>query len=206
MKKRNLKYGNQELHFVRVAFLSGALYLAHCAFLGSVVFAAEKGEHGGASLMDWVWRVVNFAILVFLLVKFAGKPLMNFLQQRKELIEKSIKESQEAKALAQKALAEVEERLKLKDKEIEEIISSAKSSGVLEKERLSGEGEKLKERILEQAKTNIDHEVKMAKEAIKAEAVEAAMQLAEEKIKTRMTKAEQDRLLQESIKLLEGRN
>jgi F-type H+-transporting ATPase subunit b len=135
-------------------------------------------------------------------VKFIAKPLKGYLQQRKELIEKSIKESQEAKELAKKALAEVEERLRLKDKEIEEIVSSARSSGEREKERLIQEGEKLRVKIIEQAKTNIDFEVKRAKDAIKAEAVEAAMQLAEEKIKSKLTKEDQERLLRESLNLL----
>ena len=171
------------------------------------VFAAEEGgEHGGGSLMEWVWRILNFGILVFILVKFAGKPLKDYFQQRKLLIEKSIKEAQEAKALAAKALAEVEERLKLKDREMEEIKSAAVASGEGEKARLIEEGERLTARILEQAKSNIDYEVKKAKDVIKAEAVEAAMQLAEEKIKSRITKEDQERLLKESLKLLEGKN
>jgi F-type H+-transporting ATPase subunit b len=182
-----------------------ALLSAYFLFPAATAFAAGSGEsHFG--LMDWVWRFVNFGILVVLLVKFAGKPLKNFFQQRKELIEKSIRESQEAKELARKALAEVEERLKLKDKEVEEILSIAKVSGESERARLIEESERMKVRILEQAKSNIDHEVKLAREAIKAEAVEASLQLAEEKIRNRLTTVEQERLLQESIKLLEGRN
>lgn len=170
-------------------------------------FAAEGGgEHGGGSVMEWVWRLVNFAILVFILVKFGGKPMKDYFQQRKALIEKSIHEAQEAKALAAKALAEVEERLKLKDKEIEGIKAASVSSGEREKARLIEEGERLGAKILEQAKSNIDFELKKAKDVIKAEAVEAAMQLAEEKIKSKMTKEDQDRLLQESLKLLEGKN
>jgi F-type H+-transporting ATPase subunit b len=171
-----------------------------------LVFAAGGEEYKGTTVMDWVWKIVNFSILVFILVKFAGKPLKNFLRQRKELIEKSIKEAQEAKELAKKALAEVEERLKLKDKEVEEIISLSKTSGEAERDRLIQDGERLKVKILEQAKANIEHEVKMAREAIKAEAVEAAMNLAEEKIKKKITTQEQEKLLQESIKLLEGKN
>jgi F-type H+-transporting ATPase subunit b len=187
--------------FFPVIALLGTYFL----FPAALALAAGGGEqHFG--LMDWVWRFVNFGILVVLLVKFAGKPLKNFFQQRKELIEKSIRESQEAKELARKALAEVEERLKLKDKEVEEILSIAKVSGESERARLIEESERMKVRILEQAKSNIDHEVKLAREAIKAEAVEASVQLAEEKIKNRLTTAEQERLLQESIKLLEGRN
>lgn len=171
------------------------------------VFAAEEGSgHGGGSLMEWVWRLINFGILVFILVKFAGKPLKDYFQQRKLLIEKSIKEAQEAKALAAKTLAEVEERLRLKDREVEEIKAAAVTSGEGEKARLIEEGERLTARILEQAKSNIDYEVKKAKDVIKAEAVEAAMQLAEKKIKSRITKEDQEKLLKESLKLLEGKN
>jgi len=57
-----------------------------------------------------------------------------------------------------------------------------------------------------QAKTNIDFEVKRAKEVIQAEAVDAAMQMAEEKIKNKLTEKDQERLLRESLKLIEGRN
>jgi F-type H+-transporting ATPase subunit b len=180
--------------------------LAALLLFSSVAFASS-GEGGhGSPLMDWVWRIVNFAILAFVLVKFLAKPMRNYFEQRKELIEKSIKESQEAKELAKKALAEVEERLKLKDKEIEEIVSSAKTSGEKERDRLTEESERLKAKILQQAKTNIEYEVKRAKEAIKEEAVEAALQLAEEKIKAKLTKEDQEKLLKESLKLLEAKN
>ena len=200
--KKNSNFKIQNSNFKKIIFVGSAICISMLVFQSSSAFAS--GGEQGSSLMDWVWRIVNFAILVFVLVKFLNKPLRNFLQQRKELIEKSIKEAQEAKALALKALAEVEERLKVKDKEIEEIISSAKSSGEREKERLIEEGEKLKAKILEQAKVNIDFELKRAKDAIKAEAVEAAMQLAEDKIKSKLTKEDQERLMKESIKLLRG--
>ncbi len=185
--------------------ISNLLLAIYYSLFADTAFAAG-GMEGGTSLMDWVWRILNFAILVIILFKFLNKPLKDYLRQRKELIEKSIKEAQEAKEIAMKALAEVEERLKVKDKEIEEIISSAKGSGEREKQRLIEDGEKLSVKILEQAKTNIDYELKKAKEAIQSEAADAAIQIAEEKIKTKLTKDDQERLLQESLKLLEGRN
>jgi F-type H+-transporting ATPase subunit b len=170
-----------------------------------VLALAEEAEHG-SSIMGWVWKLLNFGILVGVLGYYLAKPIKEHLKQRRDLIEKSIKESQEAKSLAAKALAEVEERLKLKDKEVADIISSAIESGQREKARLIEEGEKLKVKIVEQAKTNIDFEVKKAKQVIQAEAVEASIKLAEEKIKSRMTPQEQERLLKESIKLIEGKN
>jgi F-type H+-transporting ATPase subunit b len=167
---------------------------------------ASGGQEIEMSLMDWVWKIVNFAVLVGLLYFFCWKAIRNYLQQRRELIEKSIKESQEAKDMAARALIEVEERLKLKDGEVSDIIAAAVESGESEKKRLIEEGERMKARIIEQAKANIDFEVKKAKEAIQAEAFETSLRLAEEKIKSRMTPSEQERLLQESIKLIEGRN
>lgn len=196
---RNLNNRKSNLLFSMVFFFSLFLLPFDSCF-------AVEAEHSGNTLMDWVWRIVNFAILVIILVKFLNKPLRDYLRQRKELIEKSIKEAQEAKELAQRALREVEERLKLKDKEVEEILNSARNSGERERDRLIEEGERLKDKILEQAKINIDFEVKRAKQAIKAEAADAALKLAEEKIKSKITKEDQERLLKESLKLIEGRN
>ncbi len=166
---------------------------------------AAEAEHAGGNLKDWAFKTINFAILVFLLVKFLGKPIRNYLAQRKELIEKSIKESQEAKELAQRALQEVEEKLKLKDKDIQDIIDSAKKIGEQEKQQIIQETNRMKDKILEQAKTNIEFEVKMAKDALRLEAAELAIQLSEQKLKEKITPEEQEKLLQESIKIIEGR-
>lgn len=200
-KKQQSAFSAQKVRLTTFLLLAGFVVLS----AGAAFAAEEGGEHGG-SLMDWVWKFVNFGILVFILVKFLNKPLKDYFRDRKALIEKSIKEAQEAKELARKALAEVEERLKLKDKEIEDIIAAARTSGEKEKARLIEEGERLKVKILEQAKSNIEYETKRAKDTIRAEAVDAAMELAEEKIKAKMSKEEQDKLLQESLRLLEGKN
>lgn len=175
----------------------------------SVVLASsgEGGEHGGgADPMDIIWKVVNFAILVFILWKFGRKPLGDFLRMRTETIQKSLEEAREAKELAQRALEEVEEKLKTKDQEIEKIVSSAKSSGEKEREELIKEGERMSEKLLEQARANIDFELKNAREALKAEAAELAMELAEKKLKERLSEEDRKRLFEEALSKLEGRN
>ncbi len=201
MKKiQNSKFKIQKLFYLLFAF---------CFLLFDFSIAFASGGEAGKQpslFMDYFWKILNFGILFFILYKFGKKPLQDFLKKRTELIEKTLKEAQEAKQLAQKALAEVEERLKVKDKEIEEIVASARQSGEKEKAHLIEEGEKMKAKILEQAKTNIDFEVKKAKEEIKAEAVEVAMELAEKKLKGRLTKEEQIKLLEESLAKIEGKN
>ncbi|OGW33295.1 MAG: hypothetical protein A2X59_06735 [Nitrospirae bacterium GWC2_42_7] len=187
------------------------LLLATCYLLlaVSVAFASSGGEGGQEKTLfqAYMWPVINFLLLVALLVFMIKKAdIKGFFRKRTELIEQTLKEAREAKELAQKALAEVEERLKLKDTEIEEIVSSSKESGEKEKARLTEEGVKLSERILQQAKVNIEYEVKRAKEEIKGEAVEIAMELAEKKLIEKLTKEEQLKLLEESLTKIEGKN
>lgn len=170
----------------------------------SLAFGAEEAGHG-AEWKEWLWKILNFAILVFILVKFLGKPFKNFLKQRTELIEKTLKEAREAKELAAKALAEVEDRLKSKDKEIQDIISISERSARVEYDQLIKQGEEMREKVIAQAKSNIDYELKAAIDTIKAEAVEIAMELAEKKIKERLSETEQMRLIEESLSRMEAK-
>ena len=184
-----------------------SLLFALC--FSAVVFASGggEGEHEVSLFKAYMWPVINFLLLVALMTFMMKKmDIKGYFKKRTELIEQTLKEAREAKELAQKALAEVEERLKLKDTEIEAIISSAKESGELEKTRLTEEGVKLSEKILQQAKVNIEYEVKRAKEEIKGEAVEIAIELAEKKLKEKLTKEEQLKLLEESLTKIEGKN
>jgi F-type H+-transporting ATPase subunit b len=181
------------LLFVAAAFASGG--------------GGEEAASAGSIIKSYIWQIINFLILVGALAFMMKKmDLKGYFKKRTELIEQSLREAREAKELAQKALAEVEERLKTKDSEIENIIAAARQSGEKEKARLVEEGDKLKTRILEQARTNIDYEVKRAKEAIKEEAVGIALELAEKKLKEKLSKDEQLKLLEESLAKIEGKN
>jgi len=154
---------------------------------------------------DYIYKIINFVIIVAVLFIFGKKPLGDFLKKRTELIEKTLNEAKEAKEAALKALQEVEGRLKAKDAEIAAILAAAKKSGEQERDRIIAESARLKDKIVEQAKTNIDFEVKHAKEVIKAEAVELAMELAEKKLKDKLTKDEQERLLDDSLVKIGGK-
>ncbi len=188
--------------------IQSKISLMICFFIfifASIAYCSSAEEAHPSLFKDYLWKVINFGILVVLLYKFGKKPLQTFLKQRTELIEKSIKEAQEAKEAAQKALKEIEDRLKMKDEEIEKIISTAQKAGEHERDRIIEQSNKLKEKILEQAKTNIEYELKHAKDEIRAEAVELAMELAEKKLKEKLTKEEQERLLEESLINIGGR-
>ena len=182
------------------ALMTGLLLVV---FGAGLAFAVEHEAEGGFHVMEWVWKVVNFAILVFVIVKFGGAAFKSFLKGRTEAIQKTLDEARQARELAEKALREVQEKLRTKDEEIAAIIAASKSSGEKERDALTAEGQKMSAKIVEQARANIDFELKRAKEAIKAEAVELAMELAEKKLKEKLTPEEQKRFLEESLSNLE---
>ena len=179
--------------------------LAAASFVFASSGGGEGAEHAAPWWKDYIWKIINFLLLFILLFKFAKKPMQNFFQKRTELIEKTLNEAKEAKAVSLKALQAVETRLKAKDAEIEVILAASKKSGELERDSIIAESDRLKAKILEQAKTNIEYELKHAKESIKAEAVELAMELAEKKLKEKLTKEEQEKLFEDSLMKIGGK-
>lgn len=193
----------------KITMLTSLLVAGAVLAIGPEVFASSGGGEGHEAanpMMEWVWKILNFVILVSVLTYFGRKPLGDYLKARTEGIKKSLDDAREAKELAQKALDEVKDRLKTVDKEIEEIISSARASGEREREQLIADGKVLSARILEQAKSNIDFEVKRAKDAIREEAVRMTMDMVEKRIEEKLSDKERTTLLEEALTRMEGKN
>ncbi len=203
--KKKLKVKSLKL---KVSVFIFSLFTLHSSLFTVVAFAVGGGEDGEQAFAwnNLLWPVINFAVLVFVLVKFGRKPFKEYFQKRTELIEKSLKEASEAKELAKKTLDEVRERLNNTDKEINDILEAAKKAGEKEKEALIAEGERMKEKILEQAGANIEFELEKAKKSIKSEAALMALELAEKQIKEQLVGKEQERLINEYIEKLEEGN
>lgn len=167
----------------------------------SPAFASNSEGGHSASWTDWLWRISNFAILVALLYILIKKiRLKDILKGRSEGIEKAIRDAEEAKETARKGLEEIQLRLGQKDKEIEAIINAARTDGEKEKALLSKEGERIGEGIMHQARENIGQEMRKARESLREEAVNLALELAEGKIKEKLKKEDQEKILTEYLK------
>ncbi len=163
---------------------------------------ASTGEGGhNSSWLDLLWRVMNFGILLVLLYILLKKfRLKEVLSRRSEGIAKAMKDAEEAKETARKGLEEIQNRLRQKDKEIEAIINTARIDGEKEKVSLTQEGERIGEGIIRQARENIDQEVRKAKDSLRKEVVNLALELAEGNIKKNLKREDQEKILMEYIK------
>ncbi len=114
-------------------------------------------------------QILNFAILLVALYYVAYKPIFKFLKERREGIEKGVKNAEEA-----------ESKLKIALKKEEEIINEAKKEALKIVEKAREEGVEKKESIIEKAKEEVGQIIQSEKAKIKAEKAETLKEIKKE--------------------------
>ena len=98
-----------------------------------------------------VLYAVNFGVLIWLMHRFAYKPLVRMMDERREMIRKNVQEAQELRSeLEEKARAEHDERKK-REQALDTRITEAKSVARSEAKTMIEEAQKQREAILSQA-------------------------------------------------------
>ncbi|PLY04652.1 MAG: ATPase [Desulfuromonas sp.] len=169
--------------------------------LCGVAFASGGGaEHhvdSGVLLKDFLYRVLNFAIVVAILVYFLRKPLKNGLVGRREEIAKALAEAKKAKEEAEAKFAEYDRKLQQATNEIAEIEAAIRKEGELEKEKIIASAKAMAVQIEADAGKAAELEVAKAKAQLQREAVQLAVSVAEELLKKNFTKEDDSRLIDE---------
>ena len=186
-------------------FCYGFLGVVH----SSLALAQEVAGHGGEETMtflgDWLPRLVNFAIIAAVVVYFTKKPIRDFFKNRSTEISKAMQESKETRERAVAALTEMERKIKELEIETSKLVADAKVRGEKDKVALIEEGKKAAQDIQAQVKQGIDLEVMKAKAALTAEAALLSLDLAEGKIKEKIGRQDQDRIVKEYISKVGGK-
>ncbi len=187
--------------------LSGLAGLA-AMLITTAAFASESAEGGHEALTfmgDWLPRLVNFAIIAFVVVYFMRKPVREFFQNRSVEIGKAMQESKEARERAVAALAEMERKMKDLETETDRLISDAKARGEKDKQALVEEGRKMASDIQTQVKQGIDVEVQKARTSLQTEAALLAVDIAEGRIKEKISGQDHERIVKEYIAKVGGK-
>ncbi len=116
----------------------------------------------GLDLKLFIAQIVNFSIVIFILWKWAYKPLVEKLNERTHKIEKGLKDAEEANKRREQAEQEFAHKIEEAKKEAYSIIEESKK-----------EAEEQKARILQEAKTETDKFVSDAKKRIAEEQKQA---------------------------------
>jgi len=159
-----------------------------------------QGADRSADLRDLLYRFINFALLIIILVWALKKAdIKSLFSKRIDDIREKLETLKRDKEEAEEKYQVIDKKLKAFEKERIEIIEQYKQEGEAEKERIIAEVNLRVQQIIEQSEATIQQEIQTAKDRLKQEVVNLSAQKAQEIIAREMKDEDQDRLVQDFI-------
>jgi len=185
-----------------VRLLAAVLALA----LAAAPAGAAEGEAHGGGLAALLWQALNLAILLAVLLYFARKPVIEYLEQRRTGIQESLENSSRLLADAEAKLAEWQARTERLDAELSAMRDTSRRLAEEEREQILVQARSTAERIRRDAASAIDQETRRARAALSREAAELAVELAGRILAENVGEEDQERLLDEFLERIEARS
>ncbi len=182
-----------------IRIVSAVILVTLALVCAGPAIAAEGG--GGMSWTPWVllWRCINAAVLIGILVYLLKGPLVRYFSERRENIRKELEEAKAARNAAEAQLREYEQKLAGMEAELEKMRADMKKAADAESEKVVANAERMSEAIIESAKVTAEQEVRKARTRLKNEAVDMAMQMAEALIQEKISADDQQKILEDYL-------
>ena len=150
-----------------------------------------------------VIEIISFILLLLILTKILYRPLLGFLDQRKDIIRESIDEAKRLKENAEYELKEANRILR----ESKDKVLEIKNQTDIELEELKNKNiEQAKQearRISEEAKESVKKEVAQARRRLKDEVADVSIEIAKKVLSREVDLKDHKRLIDEAIEELE---
>ena len=148
----------------------------------------------------FVWTILTFLLLVFVLAKFAWKPLLKMLQDREDMIRSSIEDAEKAKSELERLNEESEAIMAKARSEAQSILADGKAAAEKVKDGIIAKSKEQASKIREDAGNQIQVEKDKAISEIKEEVVNLTLSVAEKLIQKNLSDADNNSLIEESLK------
>jgi F-type H+-transporting ATPase subunit b len=145
------------------------------------------------------WMLVSFSLVLYVLGKYAWKPIMKGIHQREDTIEKALEAANEAKKEMLKLKAGNEQLLRDAKDERDALMRDARKvkEAILDEARIKANEEAA--RILENARENIQFEKMAAINELKNQIATISIEIAEKLIAKELENKEQQQKLTEKL-------
>jgi len=163
-----------------------------------------EAEHEAEGLLPVVARLVNFAILIGTLVYLLRSPFATYLNDRGTQIRSDLVNAAEMKQAAAAQLEEIDRKMKALPGELEALRTQGAEEIAAEAARIRAAASAERDRLLEQARRDIDNQVKVAERELVSHAADLAVGVAAERIKKTITVDDQKRLADRYLQQLKG--
>jgi F-type H+-transporting ATPase subunit b len=169
-----------------------------CFTVGAALASSGEGESPWNFTM-LLWRVINTVVLLGMLVYFLKKPLAKFFSERKTQIQRDLDEAREQQRKAEELIQEYKQKIAGMEQELDKLRSELKKSAEAEDQKMIANAEKMAATTVEAARLAAEQEVRNAKIALKNEAVDLALKLAETMIREKINEADRQRIVEEYL-------
>lgn len=161
----------------------------------------EKTTETTDGLEAWKWA--NFLILAGVLGWMIAKSAPPFFRRRTEEIQRGISEAAQLKQEAEARAAKVEMRMASLQSEIEHVRAEAKSEIEKESARIGQETQQYLARIRDHAEQEIAAHTRQTEKELRAYSAQLAIELAEQRIRGRLSGDTQNALVDGFLKQLD---
>ena len=167
----------------------------------SPALAAGGEEHGGGEGL--LFPFLNFALLVGVLFFLTRKPVRAYFAERRRNIQTELDQAADLQRQAEERHAKWQRRLVDLERELDEIRRLGRERAEAEREQILADARESAARIERTARSAIEQELRRARESLRDEASNLAVDLASGLLRERVTDADRDRLLDEFIARVE---
>ena len=143
-----------------------------------------------------VWNTIAFLILVFVLGKFAWKPIMKGINDREKSIDEALNKAELARQEMARLSSQNEELMKQARVERDELLKEAKmlKDGIVSEAKLQAQTEGAK--LIEKARIEIENQKKVALAELKGQVSALSLEIAERVLRSQLDdKAKQQELV-----------
>lgn len=170
--------------------------------------ALASGGGGGASLITpdvgtMFWTFVTFLLLVFLLRRFAWKPLIGALDARENSIKETIDKAGQDRTEAEKLLKQHHELLNQARRERAEAVAAGQQDAEKLKAEILEEARRQREHVLQQTQAQVAAEMREARADLRRAAVELSISAAEKLLSKNLDDATARKLVEDHLSDLE---
>lgn len=181
----------------RLAFIATALLISTPAW-------AAGGGDGGIPLTEIGIHAVNFVLMYGLLFFLLRKPVSELLKQRQASIRQDLEDAAGAKNDAQARLDAIQAKLDDFDAEVAKMTADAREDAAAEAKYTAERTERDATMLREMTAGTVREETRNARARLQQDAVDAAVKLAEEKLRAEISGADQTRLANDFLGALKG--
>ena len=153
----------------------------------------------------FIWTIITFLGLLWALKKIAWGPLLQALETRQSAIRKSLDDAQQAKQDPERLNAESAQIIARARVDADAIITQSRADGERLREEIRQKARGEADLIVKNAERQIQLETSRALEQIRHEAVELSVMIASKIIQRNLTKEDNERLIDDALKQVEGR-